>query len=52
MGVGCSSLVVTRENGFERGNTVFIGDLDTTKIGGIPAISGIVAALADATVLG
>lgn len=48
--VGGASLVVAGEDGVEGNHPVVVGLLDTAQVGGIPAVSGVVAGCRDATV--
>lgn len=43
MGVSCTAVVVAWENAMEGHDTIVVCYLDTTKIGRVPSVSGIVA---------
>lgn len=49
VGVDGTAVVVTREDGLEGDNTVLIGLLDTTKVGRVQAVGGVVATGGDTT---
>lgn len=49
MGVRCTTVVVTGEDGLEGDDAVFVGLLDTPEIGRVPAVLGLVTLGDDTT---